>query len=254
MKQLVFTIIGFVSITGGANAFKPSNKDTLQAAVNACVDPSVSPVGDCCASPDGSISNANGQSCPENTKHLSDWDTSLVTDFSYLFDGRQSFDQDVGKWDTSSVTKLQQTFRYARSFTNKGKPLLWDTSSVTSLRQTFAVSKFNKCLCNWDTSKFRDMSGAFDHAQEFNQDLSCWDISNVDNVNKVFHQATAMDQTLNWDLSHILSHKKSKWNTGANIVLDTSHNPTPCEAVPTCNSFTCEDPKEKPRCGVARRK
>ena len=239
MKQLVFTIIGFVSITGGANAFKPADRNALKSAIDLCIDRFDS-TGDCCTNGD-SYYKANGQPCPTGTTHLSDWDTSLVTDFSDLFSSLGSFNQDLRMWDTSSVTTMMNTFMSAFSFTNKDQPLWWDTSKVTNFYRIFAESKFNQCLCNWDTSSVTNMGMMFNRNFQFNQDLSCWDMSNVNSISYMFDTATGMDQTLNWNINSISS--KMNWNKNANINIDTSHNPAPCVASISCNGVTCEENK-----------
>ena len=44
---------------------------------------------------------------------MPDWDVSLVTDMSGLFDGKASFNQPIGTWDTSAVTNMENMFKYA---------------------------------------------------------------------------------------------------------------------------------------------
>ena len=45
---------------------------------------------------------------------IADWDVSVITDMSYLFNNLQNFDEDVSSWDTSSVTDMSWMF-YVRS-------------------------------------------------------------------------------------------------------------------------------------------
>ena len=39
--------------------------------------------------------------------HISDWDTSLVTNMASAFQGKGTFNQDIGSWDTSQVTNME---------------------------------------------------------------------------------------------------------------------------------------------------
>ena len=66
---------------------------------------------------------------------ISDWCTSGITDMSYLFQGKSSFNEPIGDWDTSSVTTMYQMFAGASSFNQAiGN---WDTSSVTAMYYMF---------------------------------------------------------------------------------------------------------------------
>ena len=37
---------------------------------------------------------------------LNNWDTSKVTDMSYMFNRAEAFDQPLNNWDTSKVTNM----------------------------------------------------------------------------------------------------------------------------------------------------
>ena len=46
----------------------------------------------------------------ETYGHISDWNTSAVTDMANAFKDRATFNEDIGSWDTSSVTRMSNMF------------------------------------------------------------------------------------------------------------------------------------------------
>ncbi len=132
------------------------------------------------------------------------WNTSSVTDMSYMFYGATSFNQPIGSWDTSSVADMVAMFYHATSF---NQPIgSWDTSSVTSMGSMFAfAASFNQPLNTWNTSKVLDISGMFNGAVSFNQPLDAWDVSEVTVMSYVFLSATSFNQSVNsWNTSKVI--------------------------------------------------
>ena len=50
--------------------------------------------------------------------HIENWDTSLVTDMSYLFNEKESFNADLSHWKTSRVTNMEHsTYMFQNQYT-----------------------------------------------------------------------------------------------------------------------------------------
>ena len=124
--------------------------------------------------------------------HISDWDTSEVTDMSGLFQFTDDFNSPIGDWDVSNVTDMSDMFLGAKSF---NQPLeKWDVSKVTNMRGMFHVaSSFNQPLEKWDVSRVTDMYGMFRGASSFNQPLEKWDVSQVTHMSEMFEGATSFN-------------------------------------------------------------
>jgi len=106
--------------------------------------------------------------------HISTWETSGVTDMSYLFcqktqvggtvgtichSDAASFNEDIGKWDTSGVTSMYYMFRSASAFNQDISD--WSVDSVTSMRLMFySASAFNQDL-GWCVDDDVDLEDAF---------------------------------------------------------------------------------------------
>ena len=77
--------------------------------------------------------------------------TSGISDMSSLFDGKASFNLDIGSWDVSRVTNMRLMFQ--------------------------AAIAFNQDIGSWDVSDVANMDGMFFGSNLFNQDLSSWCVS-----------------------------------------------------------------------------
>ena len=134
---------------------------------------------------------------------ISSWDVSNVTTMVRIFYEASSFNQDISNWDISSVTNLNGAFRGADSFNQDIG--IWNTSAVTEVNYLFAgAGSFNQNIGNWDISNVRSMKGIFRFTDSFNQDLSTWDTSSVTNMAHAFQLAQAFNQDLSdWNTSSV---------------------------------------------------
>ena len=145
----------------------------------------------------------NGASSLTNLD-VSHWNTSKVTDMSYMFYASGLTNLDVSNWDTSQVTTMYSMFAGTNSLTNLDVSR-WNTSKVTTMHSIFtgASSLTNLDVSRWDTSKVTDMDGMFNGASSLtNLDVSRWDTSNVKQMRSIFS-----------NVSSVTSLDVSGWNT-----------------------------------------
>ena len=105
--------------------------------------------------------------------HISQWDTSAVTDMSELFSDEREFDDDISQWNVGNVTNMYRMFRDA--------------------------SAFNQPLGQWNVGNVTNMEEMFDDASAFNQPIEQWNVANVTNMGEMF------------DGSGISSANKPRW-------------------------------------------
>ena len=131
---------------------------------------------------------------------ISTWDTSRVTDMSYLLSNNPYFNDDIGNWDVSNVRKMRHMFSQAEDFNQDISR--WDVSNVTDMEWMFEeAASFNQDISRWNVSNVTDMSYMFAFASSFNQDISSWDVSNVKEASWMFADATSFNQDLRgWKL------------------------------------------------------
>ena len=63
--------------------------------------------------------------------HISQWDTSAVTDMSELFSDEREFDDDISQWNVGNVTNMRYMFLRASSFNQP--PGQWNVGNVTDM-------------------------------------------------------------------------------------------------------------------------
>ena len=151
--------------------FKPSTKQELKNAVNEwCI---------------------NNNEAMINYGNINKWDTSLITDMSYLFQHKKEFNDDISAWNVNNVTNMKGMFLCATSF---NQPLdSWDVRRVTTMAGMFVnATSFNQPLDSWNVRRVTTMKGMFYGAKSFNQSLDFWDVSNVTNMKFMFHNTDSL--------------------------------------------------------------
>eukprot|EP00984_Skeletonema_dohrnii_P028369 scaffold18345_cov76-Skeletonema_dohrnii-CCMP3373.AAC.1 len=79
---------------------------------------------------------------------MREWCVDEVTDMSSLFEGLDTFDEDISGWRVDRVTDMSRMFADAGMF--KQDLSSWNMSSVTSTREMFkGATSFNQNLCAW---------------------------------------------------------------------------------------------------------
>ena len=135
----------------------------------------------------------NKEECIEKYGHISDWDTSNITDMSHLFEDMKSFNEDIYRWDTSNVTNMEFMFGAATSFNQVISS--WDTGNVTDMNgMFFKCYNFNQDISSWDTSKVINMSWMFYYARSFNQDISNWEIRLAEYGDGLFYKCPILKE------------------------------------------------------------
>ena len=119
---------------------------------------------------------------------LENWDTSSVTDMSYMFRDCSSLQQiDVSNWDTSSVTNMDGVFFRCRNLTHADVIGL-NTSKVKRMANMFYNTKLNSLdLTSWDTSNVTIIGGILTGSSIIWLDISYWNAQNFANTNNAFN-------------------------------------------------------------------
>tara|TARA_B100000965_G_scaffold359293_2_gene339258 strand:+ start:18550 stop:22197 length:3648 start_codon:yes stop_codon:yes gene_type:complete len=143
--------------------------------------------------------------------------TGNITDFSKLFKGKRTFNQDIGYWDTSNGTNMMEMFANARRFNQDISN--WDVSRVTHMNAMFINARFfNQDINNWDVSNVQQMNRMFREARRFNQSLNSWNVGNVTQMADMFRAAKVFNGNISsWDTSKVKNfigtfHSAQKFN------------------------------------------
>lgn len=147
--------------------------------------------------------SSNPQHVEEVTEtfgHISDWNTSMVTNMSKLFYKKYNFNEDISRWDVSNVRNMEGMFCGAYCFNSNISS--WNVSNVTNMRFMFMdAHAFNIDLNTWDVSNVSTMYGMFMNAKTFNGNICDWKINKNVNLVNMFWGAFAFEQNLsNWDI------------------------------------------------------
>lgn len=125
---------------------------------------------------------------------INTWNTSYITDMSYLFENATSFNDNISSWDVSKVNDMNYMFFNAVEFNQDISN--WEVGNVMTMVGMFFRSQFfNHNISGWNTSKVTNMQIMFKEAPNFNQDITGWNVSSVisNGFDDMFLGAAAMD-------------------------------------------------------------
>jgi surface protein len=148
-------------------------------------------------------------------QNIGSWNTAAVTNMSYMFSTANSFNQNIGSWNTAAVTNMSSMFSSAHSFNqNIGT---WNTAAVTNMSGMFSAAfVFNQNIGSWNTASVTNMGGMFWVAMNFNQNISLWNTSAVDNMSQMFDNAFAFNQNIGtWNTAAVTDMNSMFYNASA---------------------------------------
>jgi surface protein len=100
----------------------------------------------------------NFKSAEQKYGHISNWNTSHITNMENLFcgagymkygEGRQHFNDDISRWDVSNVINMNSMFYHAHLFNQDISK--WNVSNVTNMHNIFRnATNFNKEIISWN--------------------------------------------------------------------------------------------------------
>lgn len=118
-----------------------------------------------------------------DSENINFWDTSNITDMSYLFykcfNISYLSEINFSSWNTSNVTNMEYMFYNTNNIYDNIGLSGWDTSKVTNMRYMFFNTPFSDDISSWNTSNVTNMDGMFMESIFFNRDISGWCVENI---------------------------------------------------------------------------
>ncbi|EHD1581827.1 BspA family leucine-rich repeat surface protein [Listeria monocytogenes] len=153
---------------------------------------------------------------------LSNFDTSNVTDMTYMFEENAATSLDLSSFDTSNVTQMKGMF--SGSAATSLNLSSFNTSQVTDMSGMFGSSVVTSLdLSSFDTSQVTDMSDMFGGSDTTSLDLSSFDTSNVTTMSQMFiYSAAPSLDVSNFDTSNV-TNMRSVFLGSASTSLDVSN-------------------------------
>ena len=147
------------------------------------------------------ITNMNRMfsACSAFNKPLT-FDTTSVTNMSFMFTSSYAFNSTLTFSSTANVTNMANMFDGCTAF-NQAVP--FNTAAVTNMYAMFyACSNFNQAL-TFNTTAVTTMGGMFSNCTAFNSALTFTSTANVIDMNNMFRSCSAFNQPLNFNTAAV---------------------------------------------------
>jgi hypothetical protein len=151
-------------------------------------------------------------------------DTSIVADFSGMFEGAEGFNARLTGWDTGNAVTFARMFKGAIAFGPTGFDTGirgWNVSLASDFSEMFSAPGipaspvlsepaptqamvFNQDLSQWNPGSATTFRRMFAGATEFNSAIGNWTTPQVTDLSMMFYYARQFNQSLN--------HTGDRWN------------------------------------------
>ena len=159
-----------------------------------------------------------------NINGMNDWNTSKVTDMSYMFSNCNSYNKSIDvSWNTENVTNVKNMFEECNEL-----PAVYMSgsfSNVTDMSQMFTnCRKMRSVMIDSDTHNVTDMSYMFDSCVLLDPYLqaSRFNTSNVTSMYAMFSCTSITKTNFNWDVSKVTTMNSMFWECNNLGIADIS--------------------------------
>lgn len=147
---------------------------------------------------------------------LSSWNTSKVSNMSYMFastlvrrydtQGADLYPEFLKSWNTSNVKDMSGMFQGCNGLQNLNFLSKWDTQNVTDMNQMFYWCRSLLSIDgvkDWNTSKVTDMSGMFNECLQSTNVCPRGGGNCLLNPTKFTSSSSNLNALEKWDVSHV---------------------------------------------------
>lgn len=151
---------------------------------------------------------------------ISTWCVTPVANFSGIFRGAATFDEDLWGWDLSNAVDLSYMFHGAESFS--GKSIVgWNVSQVRTMKSMFfGATFFDANLSQWDVSQVTNMASMFHNNLDglapffMGSGLDMWNVSSVEDMTLMFYGTSRFNANFSlWDTSSLRTLRWTFYNS-----------------------------------------
>jgi len=135
---------------------------------------------------------------------IHNWDTTYVTDMSYLFCCCQELVSlpNISSWNTSNVEDMSNMISYCSNIKSLPDISKWDTKNVRNMSHMLANDIMLNSIPNiseWKVSKVENTEHMFTHCYNISEipDISEWDMSNIKNLSYMFSYCVHLKEVPN---------------------------------------------------------
>ena len=152
-----------------------------------------------------------------NLDDISEWDTSNITDMSFMFRNCTLLSlPDLSKWNLINVTNIKYMFSGCKSLKSLPDLSGWNTNRIINMSNLFEDCESLISLpdlSKWNMKNVINIDSMFKGCKSLSSlpDLSKWDIKNVTSIENMFHECKSLEvlpDLSRWNVSNATNMRR----------------------------------------------